>query len=146
MKRNDTIDKIIQNVAHDLGYSIYDSVLVLHGKTPRITVKIDHINGISHSDCEKFSKELSHRLDMEDVLDDYILEISSPGIKRELRTIDDYIRFMGSPVKGIYNQDNVRKTFKGTLSSVNGEIVTINESNKVLTLTYNQIIKANLDY
>lgn len=146
MKLNESIEKIIHNVAHDLGYSIYDCVLVLHGKTPRITVKIDHINGISHYDCERFSRELSHRIDTQDELDDYILEVSSPGIKRELRTIDDYIRFTGAPVKGIYNEDDTRKTFKGTLNGVDGEIVTINESNKVLTLTFNQIIKANLDY
>jgi len=146
MKLNESLEIIINNVAHDLGYSIYDSVLVLHGKTPRITVKIDHINGISHLDCEKFSKELSHRIDTGQVLDDYIIEISSPGIKRELRTIDDFLRFTGAPVKGIYQENDVRKTFKGTLTGIDGEIVTINETNKVLTLSYGQIIKANLDY
>ncbi|MGQ9843215.1 MAG: ribosome maturation factor RimP [Spirochaetota bacterium] len=146
MKLNESLEIIINNIAHELGYSIYDSILVLHGKTPRITVKIDHINGISHRDCEKFSKELSQRIDAEQVLDDYIIEISSPGIKRELRTVDDFLRFTGSPVKGIYQGDDVRKTFKGTLTRVDGEIVTINETNKVLTLSYGQIIKANLDY
>lgn len=146
MKLNESLEIIITNIAHDFGYSIYDSILVLHGKTPRITVKIDHINGISHLDCEKFSKELSHRIDAQQVIDDYIIEISSPGIKRELRTIDDFLRFIGSPIKGIYQENDVRKTFKGTLTGVDGEIVTINETNKVLTLSYGQIIKANLDY
>lgn len=146
MKLNESLELIINNIAHEMGYSIYDSILVLHGKTPRITVKIDHINGISHLDCEKFSKELSQRIDTEQVLDDYIIEISSPGIKRELRSIDDFLRFTGSPVKGIYQENDVRKTFKGTLTGINGEIVTINETNKVLTLAYGQIIKANLDY
>jgi ribosome maturation factor RimP len=80
------------------------------------------------------------------MLDDYIIEISSPGIKRELRTIDDFLRFTGAPVKGIYQENDVRKTFKGTLTGIDGEIVTINETNKVLTLSYGQIIKANLDY
>lgn len=146
MKLNESLQIVINTVAHDLGYSIYDIVLVLHGKTPRIAVKIDHINGISHLDCEKFSKELSHRIDAGQVLDDYIIEISSPGIKRELRTIDEFVRFKGAPVKGIYQDNEVRKTFKGTLAGVDGEIVTINETNKVLTLSYGQIIKANLDY
>ncbi|MEW6525271.1 MAG: hypothetical protein AB1444_01230 [Spirochaetota bacterium] len=146
MKLNENLELIINSVAHDLGYTIYDSVLVLHGKTPRITVKIDHINGISHLDCEKFSKELSHRIDERQVLDDYIIEISSPGIKRELRTIEDFQRFTGAPVKGIYQEGDTRKTFKGTLTRIDGEIVTIGETNKVLTFSYAQIIKANLDY
>ncbi len=146
MKLNESLEKIINDTARDLGYNIYDSVLVVHGKTPRITVKIDHMNGISHLDCERFSKELSHRIDAEQVLDDYIIEISSPGIKRELRTIEDFLRFAGAPVKGIYQDGDVRKTFKGTLTGIDGEIVTINETNKVLTLSYAHIIKANLDY
>ncbi len=146
MKLNESLELIINSVAHDLGYSIYDSVFVLHGKIPRITVKIDHINGISHLDCEKFSKELSHRIDEGQVLDDYTIEISSPGIKRELRTIEDFQRFAGAPVKGIYQEGGARKTFKGTLTRIDGEIVTIDETNKVLTFSYAQIIKANLDY
>ena len=146
MKINDDLQAMIQSVAGDLGYMIDDVVLIIHGRSPRITVKIDHLQGISHSDCERFSKELSHRIDSRKLLDDYVLEISSPGLKRELRTIDDYIRFIGAPVKGVYMEDDVRKTFKGQLEKVDNAIVTIDEGQKIIVVPYMQIVKANLDY
>ncbi|MBP8988111.1 MAG: hypothetical protein KBG92_09915, partial [Spirochaetes bacterium] len=66
--------------------------------------------------------------------------------KRELRTIDDYIRFIGAPVKGVYLEDDVRKTFKGQLGRVDNAIVTIDEGQKIIVVPYMQIVKANLDY
>lgn len=146
MNLNDTVQRIILDVASGLGYMVYQNVLVLHGRMPRITVKIDHNQGISHYDCERFSKELSHTLDSRQLLHDYILEVSSPGIQRELRTIDDFIRFKGAPVKGIYEDGHMKKTFEGRVANIEGEAITIAQSKNEITLVYSQIVKANLDY
>ena len=56
---------------------------------------------ISHADCERVSQQLSVILDVEDLVPGpgYILEISSPGMDRALRTGADFQRFRGRLAK-----------------------------------------------
>jgi ribosome maturation factor RimP len=56
---------------------------------------------ISHSDCERVSKQLSVILDVEELIPGpgYILEVSSPGLDRALRNAVDFERFRGRAAK-----------------------------------------------
>jgi len=52
--------------------------------------------GVTVEDCQHVSHDLSAALDVEDVLDQaYTLEVSSPGLDRPLRGVEDYRRFTG---------------------------------------------------
>ena len=57
--------------------------------------------GISHSDCERVSQQLSVMLDVEDLVPgpSYTLEVSSPGVERKLTKPRDFERFVGKKVK-----------------------------------------------
>jgi ribosome maturation factor RimP len=56
---------------------------------------------ISHADCERVSQQLSVILDVEDLVPGpgYVLEISSPGMDRALKTAADFQRFAGRLAK-----------------------------------------------
>jgi ribosome maturation factor RimP len=56
---------------------------------------------ISHKDCEKVSQQLSVILDVEELITGpgYILEVSSPGLDRELKKASDFERFAGRLAK-----------------------------------------------
>jgi len=56
---------------------------------------------ISHADCEKVSQQLSVILDVEELVPGpgYVLEISSPGMDRALKTPKDFQRFVGRLAK-----------------------------------------------
>jgi len=56
---------------------------------------------ISHADCQRVSQQLSVILDVEELIPGpgYILEVSSPGLDRELRKPADFERFKGCPAK-----------------------------------------------
>jgi ribosome maturation factor RimP len=56
---------------------------------------------ISHADCERVSQQLSVILDVEDLVPGpgYVLEISSPGMDRALKTPADFQRFAGRLAK-----------------------------------------------
>jgi ribosome maturation factor RimP len=56
---------------------------------------------ISHADCERVSQQLSVILDVEELVPGlgYVLEISSPGMDRALRTPADFQRFVGRLAK-----------------------------------------------
>lgn len=142
----DDIQQLIDEAARSLGYSIYESSMLLKGENSRIVVKIDHEKGISHNDCENYSKRLSFLLDQSRVLPNYFLEISSPGVKRKLRWRDDYIRFTGSPVKIIW-VDGERKTVaKGKIVSVTEEAMVVETERGEEIIPLGAIDQANLDY
>jgi len=56
---------------------------------------------VSHADCERVSQQLSVILDVEDLVpgSGYVLEISSPGMDRALKTVADFKRFAGRSAK-----------------------------------------------
>jgi len=141
--------KIINKAAENTGYTVYEASVYLKGANSKITVKIDNPGGshpVSHSDCERFSSELGVLLDEKELLPDYFLEVSSPGINRKLRNRDEFARFTGSPVKVIYDENEKRDVVKGILTSVNDEGIEISmEKNKIL-IKHSSIVNANLDY
>jgi ribosome maturation factor RimP len=61
----------------------------------------DRLAGITHGDCEAFSRDFGTVLDVEDLVpgSEYTLEVSSPGLDRKLHSLDDYRRFSGMLAK-----------------------------------------------
>lgn len=140
------ITEIIVSAASETGYTIYESFIFLKGENTRLTIKIDHPDGISHRDCEIYSKELSRKLDGERILPNYSLEVSSPGVNRSLRNPSEFIRFKGSKVKVVYDGDTGRVAVKGIMSEVNESdgITVISEGNEV-QIGFDNISSANLE-
>ncbi len=62
---------------------------------------VDQLAGVTHTDCESFSRDFGVVLDVEDLIPgaEYTLEVSSPGLDRKLHGIEDYRRFAGMLVK-----------------------------------------------
>jgi ribosome maturation factor RimP len=62
---------------------------------------LDQLAWITHEDCESFSRDFGTVIDVEELVpvDEYTLEVSSPGLDRKLATRADYERFQSSPVK-----------------------------------------------
>ena len=82
-------------------------------------------DSVSIEDCEQVNREIGTILDVEDPLPfAYTLEVSSPGLDRPLRSLDDYQRFSGRLAKVVVSEavDN-QKAFEGRLSGVEGDIV-----------------------
>ena len=68
---------------------------------PVLDVRVDHADGrpVTVDDCARASRALEARLDASGVLGDrYVLEVSSPGIERPLRTAAHWRRFTGKKV------------------------------------------------
>ena len=140
------IDELVQKAASKLDYIIYEASILLKGENTRIVVKIDNLSGISHKDCELYSKELSNYIDSEEILEKYSLEVSSPGLKRKIRDLQEFERFLGKPVKVIYGETENSKVAKGKLIKVVDNDIFIKSENKEVQISYNDILKSNLDY
>ena len=76
--------------------------------------------GVTVEDCARVSRDLSAVLDVEDVIPAaYTLEVSSPGLDRPLRHVDDYSRFTGRRAKLVMREAvDGQMFFKGRLDGI----------------------------
>jgi len=84
---------------------------------------------VSVDDCANVSRDLSALLDVDDLVQTaYVLEVSSPGLDRPLRQLDDYRRFAGRRAKIVMSDPVDGQTyFKGRLGGTDGEVVVIED-------------------
>ena len=78
---------------------------------------IDKEGGVSLDDCTRVSQGVGRILDVEDFISNaYTLEVSSPGLRRPLKKIDDFVKYRNQWVK-VKTLDPVenRRHFKGRL-------------------------------
>lgn len=93
-----------------------------HGSTLRVT--LDKPEGVTLSDCETVSKQLSALLDLSDFgTSRYVLEVSSPGLDRQLYGPPDYERFCGRLVRVTFRSraTGAKRTIVGRLASFKPE-------------------------
>ena len=138
-------EALIQTAAANLGYTVYEASIRLKGADTKFAVKIDKPGVISIEDCESYSRELSRLLDEKGTLENYSLEISSPGLDRKLVSKEDFVRFVGSPVKVVY-EDNGGKCTKGELLSAGDSAMCVLSDGRKVEITYGAVKRANLDY
>lgn len=116
------------------GYELYSSEFVKEGKDWFLRIYIDKPEGegyIGTEDCEKVSRFLSEKLDEEDAIEqNYFLEVSSPGMDRELIRPEHYRRYTGHQVEvRLYKSLDGVKNINGTLDGLEGDTVTIIDEN-----------------
>ncbi len=107
----------------------------------------DKEGGITLDDCAQISREIGRNLDVEDfIMTPYILEVSSPGLTRSLKTEKDFMKYRDHLVKVTTNQPiENRRQIKGRLRGVEQERIQIEVDGKVFQVPLSFIAKANLD-
>jgi ribosome maturation factor RimP len=132
MQPLDHVRAIAERVAASRGLSIWDIQSRREASGHVVRVFIDRPGpaatpeeSVSIEDCEQVNREISTILDVEDPLPfAYTLEVSSPGLDRPLRDLEDYRRFAGRLAKVVVREavDN-QKAFEGRLHGVEQEDV-----------------------
>ena len=98
------------------------------------------------NECEEATRYLSDKLDEFDLIDRaYTLEVSSPGLDRELIKESDYRRFAGREVEvKLFTAVDGRKNYDGVLVGLCDGVVTINVNGDDKELPFDKISKINL--
>ena len=102
---------------------------------------------LSIDECEKVSRYLSEILDEKNPIEqNYYLEVSSPGLDRELITEEHYKRYIGSQVEmKLYKALDGKKELFGCLAEVNPEDYVIEEENgNRITVLKSQVARTRL--
>ena len=137
-KKGNTVSAVwalAQPIAQHLSLELWDVRFVKEGAAWYLRVFIDKDGGVSIDDCEAMSRALDAPLDELDVINQsYCLEVSSPGIERELIRDEHFKKFIGSSVivKLIRPNENGERELKGILDNFSSKEITLNIEGSIL--------------
>lgn len=118
-----TVSELVLPVAEEMNIILWDVEYVKEGAKKILRITIDSEKGIDINTCEKFHRTIDPMLDEADPIDEsYYLEVTSPGIEREIKT-DAHVRMCeGEKVElKLYAPKNGSKSFTGILEGIDGE-------------------------
>ena len=122
----ETVKALAEPVAEELGFFLWDVEYVKEGGRRVLRFTIDSEEGITIDDCEKMHRAMDPILDEADPIEEaYYLEVSSPGVERELRNRMHLDACEGWNVEvRLYAPQDGAKSFRGELLAVGeqGEI------------------------
>lgn len=120
-------EKLLLPVLEANNFELYDVEYVKEGSNWYLRAYIDKEGGITVDDCELVSRALSDLLDKNDFIPDaYILEVSSPGLGRQLKKDKHFDKCIGEEVEiKLYKPINKQKEWVGILVGYNEDTITI---------------------
>ena len=144
----DTVRDAILPTVTELGYRIWDITYSKIGADYHLEITIDNDAGINIEDCERVHRAIDPILDECDPIEGfYYLEVSSPGIERELRTEEHISLSIGQKVEAkLFTQKDGRKSFTGILSGFKDGVLTIDTAEGAVTLDKADIAKLTTVY
>lgn len=144
----------IKPIIEELGYELYDVIYEKEGQDNYLRIIIDKEDGISINDCESVNNAITDVLDEKDFIKNaYILEVSSPGIERRLRSDEHIKQNIGSKIE-VHTYKNIEelksKTIIGILKGFDDETIeleiTVDRLIKKIKIGKNNISKMTTVY
>ena len=150
MSKREEIEKktesILIPILDDFGFDLWDVEYVKEGPDYYLRAYIDKEGGINIDDCVDVSHRLSDELDKDDYIGDaYILEVSSPGLGRQLKKDKEFMRSIGREVDvKTYKPIDGTKEFAGILVGYDTASVTLEIGGKDTVFARSDIAKVSL--
>jgi ribosome maturation factor RimP len=123
----DRVHEIVSPILWTMGLELVDVECVGQGSRTVVRVYIDKPGGVTVSDCERAHVALSPALDVNDPFPHpYTLEVSSPGLDRPFKRLQDYRRAVGTQVSVKLKQPIAGQwRIVGVLAEVNAQAMTL---------------------
>ena len=119
-------EALLMPILDEFGFELWDVEYVKEGSEYYLRAYSDKEGGITIDDCVDVSRKLSDKLDEDDFIDsEYILEVSSPGLGRTLKSDRDFLKSIGrdTDIK-LYKPIDKVKEFEGILKAFDNDTLT----------------------
>ena len=119
----DRLKELVRPIIMAQHLELVDVEFKCEGQVHYLRIFIDKPGGITIDDCQKVSRECEIVLDIEDIIrTHYVLEVSSPGLDRPLKTREEFERFQKRLVKiKTFRMIQGRKKFLGYIQGITEE-------------------------
>ena len=144
----DKVRSIAENVTKNEDLELVHVEVVGTPRKPTVRIFIDKPGGVTVENCSAVSQQVEAVLDAEDFIPSaYLLEVSSPGIERELYNLEDFKKFTGQKAKVKTNAPiNGQRNFSGRITGIEGEeIIFEDKTNGAVRFPYSAVTKAKLE-
>lgn len=133
MMNLDKLKKDIQGFLESTPYELYEIEFIKNKKDPILRIYIDMLDGVTIDDVVQATNLLNPFIDELDPIEgEYILEVSSPGAEKELRTKEAIEKAVD---RQIYLETYEQK-LEGKLIAFDGEYLTLLIKNKKIKVNY----------
>jgi len=121
------VREIAKRVTSSSGLELVDVEFRGGGKSRMLRITIEKPAGVTHEDCANVSREVGTILDIEDAVPgSYLLEVTSPGLDRELSRPVEFERFVGSLIRLTTREPvNGNRHLEGRLESAHQGRITL---------------------
>lgn len=142
------IEKIVTPVVNEMGLSLVDIEYMQDGGYWYVRIYVENLNGeITLEECAAISGKIDE--DVDKLIEQrFFLEVSSPGIERPLKKIEDFIRFKGEKIKvSLKHKINDKKSFEGIITECKDNIIFLEiEEENIVEISFSEVKKANIIY
>lgn len=124
----ESVSNLVRPIVEEMGLTLWDVRFVKEGAAWYLRIFIDRDSGVTIEDCENVTHAVDAPLDELDPIEqNYILEVSSPGIERELIRPEHFDAFLGADImlKLIRPDENGEREMKGVLTAHDKDTVTV---------------------
>lgn len=148
MDRRETIDElriIIGDFLKNQNLDLVDLIYRYEGRDLIVRLLVDKPEGgITLDDCAYLNNEISRILDEKDILQQrYVLEVSSPGLDRPLKTKNDFLRCINKRARFFLNEPiNGRLELEGIITGIRDDSVYVDISGQAIEVLLSKITKA----
>ena len=119
----DEIEIIVEPVIERHECFLWGIEILRGKKRPTLRIYIESVEGATIDDCENVSRDLNYEIDQDSPLgEDYVLEVSTPGIERRFFKQDQLLEYLGEDLKV-----KLREPLEG-VKNINGTLVDCNEN------------------
>lgn len=144
----ENISQLATKVAESHGLDLVDVEIFRAGKRRVLRIYVGKRDGVNVDDCAKISRDLGTLLDADNVMQDenYVLEVSSPGLDRPFKTLKDYRRNLGRFIR-VSTSEAVegKKLVVGKLADVGEASITVDSDGKARSIPLDLIVQAKVD-
>jgi len=144
--QNDLTD-FLNTLSKSLHFELVELIIIRRGRAIHVEAFIDkESGGITIAECSSVNKQLSRYIEEKNLIaEDYVVEVSSPGLDRPLKTKRDFSRVKGFQVRFHLNEMlEGKKEYMGVILEVNDQAVRIENKKTTMEIQYNKIHKAVL--
>ena len=149
MKVEIKVEEVIEPIVKNLGFEIEYVEFVKEGSNNVLRVVIDKVGeSMWVEDCENVSRAIEDIVD-QNIKQEYVLEVSSPGLERQLKNIKLYKKYIGQEIHvKLFKKQNDLKEFEAVIKSVNEdeETVTLELEKEEVTIALKDITTAYTTY
>ena len=140
------LKQLAEPIAKARKFYIVDITYKREGGRVVLRILADKEGGITIDECARLNNELSELLDKENVIEEqYVLEISSPGLDRKLKKDEDFLWAVGKRIKvATYAPLDGKNVFSGVLVGLGDGTVVLEENGMSAEIPREKIANAKL--